>query len=651
MGWRTALLILVGVTMSARAAGPEWMTEREANAKGEQALREQRWDDAIAAFAQSDKSYPAPTWHDAWRDGRAVRIGRAIPAILQELDEKGAPAADMLPYWDFYVRGFPFFSSMVDPELPELQGVFDRCFLAAAEEHRRQLDPHGTDERFALCRKVASASADEVIDLLENGWPEHHDDFGLCACRACKALYDDLKIDCARKSKAYLSRFASSACLGIAAARLGHGGEDLRIATDPIAIRSCLLEESRSAPADFKDPWLPASLLKVWTVVDIKLGASTDDEVAEANGRLHRIAHEMPKSPDLGLIFIAIASSSFRGEWSYAEDRYARFLAEWKEISPDDPYRPWGVLWPFLGGSPLPVRDEDRKALREVAARYPTEAIRPFVECVLAKDALFHGHGEEAQAYYEAALTFDPGGVRLPCPFRAEAAMAEARGRLIDFWSFRDPKRLGPLARMELDTEGGLRETVDCVSTNQGLEVQHVRELARPFIRAGALDEAMTVYEKHMTSDWSDGDERLVVDYVMLCLRTGQPARMGDMAWRLETLAPAVAASLGHAPPHYAAFAARLHACEKDLGFVHEKGMDAAVSRLEEILSHPDPNRNPGDPIGYPSGGRRALGPGAHRSGEGRRRDVRQTAHAARGPGRGGPRGGGGLRPLTRLPV
>lgn len=504
------LLLLAAIA----TADPVLLTEREARATADRCLREQRWDEAIAAFAQTHKALPTDCYHAARWDPRSRIVQEVIENILRELDERHAPDADKLPYWDFFVRHYPFFST--DPEALEGDHVqpWFHCFRLAAEARMRAADPAGNEPRFAPCRTLAALRDDqgeEALAVLKGSTAQPHEDFGWCAFHAYRILRAS-HLEWSECS----SCFPDSPLKGLAALESGSAREALESLRDPVARRWCLLESARDYNAEYEGeyrltpeqlqelssrqaPWDPDGLLEVWLASGrMTQLADQPEPMAAAKTRLEELWRRRPNS-------LAAQVARYVAFWPGSDpqlhnlhDADSPELEAWRKESPADPFLAWGFVQILAHRSIFDsgrlLSDAERARVEEIAARFATEGIRPFAMNLLAEDDTRHGRGERALARYREVLRFDPGAVRLPGPRHASEAIGEAREQLMLYAEIREPATLSALLPAP-GADAPVIESWWCGTAQFGASADFSRRRAELYLQIGKPDLALTILQ------------------------------------------------------------------------------------------------------------------------------------------------------------
>lgn len=566
--WAAVLLVLCAPAF-AQTDRP-LLSVAEARTQGRRALLERRWDDAIAAFAQTVKTFPAP-WVGA-EDPRNQVLLAALREILHDLDARGAPTAEKLPYWDFCWRGYPYFSgNLLDLNYDAWQPDWLTAFRQAAEGRVQGEDPPGTNPRFDLCRRLAKLPADvgaaEAVRLLEVEWPAGHADHGLCAYHALRILErlparrdDEVEPQADRAWAAYVKRFASSPLLGAAACRWGRLEEGLAAATDPVARRWIALARLQANPEDrplaetadrcrlaieVSRPWIPEAMARVW-VVNLCMREPDRDVYSPATARtqVEEMRRAFPDSRELGLACFTV----FRLAWGGLDQRerptwLREFIARWESFRPDDPYLEWAKLIPL----------EDRQwqdpqarltageivSLRAIAGRDAEEPIGWLAASLLAEDEVRGGDFAPALARYETLARMDPARARLPAPLPGDDTLSLATSRLQEYYSTRDPRRAIELERKRFEGWGGKNPYGNVwICGNWGEEFARAQELRKADLlaRAGEVEAALEVYWQGIAGDSHSVDLRAAVGFADLSTARGQKDRIREAAARLRLL-------------------------------------------------------------------------------------------------------------------
>ncbi len=587
------------------------LTERDALEAGERALRERRWDDAIAAFAEAHKAWPAAEFEEAHHDPRSRIVTQAVDEILAELDRAGASPAEKLPYWEFYVEGFPFFSTSLNAL--DTPSALQARALSAAEERRRQADPEAKMDRFAPRRALEAALSDPsaVLALLEGDWPVPHDDWDLCALRALECLKDAAKgagWDCVRTWKCCKNRFSYSPWMAYFDVRVYDAEKDDMepppATTNPRARRWWLIHligsHSLSDPDQIErveslgqaaGPWISPGLTQAWA---IGAYANPDENKEEyqrqCSLRLKRMVEDPSAPPEIGLARYNLLWQVARGRWDEIDLWIGDYVSDWREDDPEDPWLAWAdyqVAAHHRGTWPVrPLPEADRRRLEAALAMFAGEAITPYAQCLLADDDLLYGRGEEALRRYRLVATFDAGSVSLHGPEHADGAIAWARGRLQTWTEHREPLKLGPFLEPVDQRFGPFQEFGFCGNAFEGYGATQQRKTARLWRLAGRPDEGLKGYEKAFRSEWNAFDY-MAVDYAALCLALGREDRIGERIGELEKRdsAAKAAASPGTTPTDYQGAATALRGFLADRARIEKEGIPGALAILEEDIA------------------------------------------------------------------
>ncbi|MEK7866752.1 MAG: hypothetical protein AAB434_08710 [Planctomycetota bacterium] len=595
---RLAVVCLFASTV-AWAEAPTY-SEGEGIEVGAKALREGRFDDAIAAFAQSDKASPGIHYGQAETDPRSSLIARSLLDCIQELDARGAPPSEKLRYWQFYADNYPFFSVMRMPLSDDSwqEAEFHNCFTSAAQERCRQADPEGTSARSRWCERVAelcrAEDADALLACLENDWTDAHDDFGLCAARVSTVIQTRVQADRAVRQEwvsrsaawhAYLDRIPDSAFLGQAACGWGDPEQALAIATDPRARRRCRLgmvgwgddTATLMALGAESGPWVSEALGWAWAVSDLAVGHESGDR-ERARELLEEMKGRFPGRTELGMARFAIYwfdSNGHVGESVLAEIR--AWLGQWEEAAPDDPYLAWARMeevWRrrLLGEDLDP---EDRRLLEGLIETYPADALGAMAKMLLAEDDLRRGDGKLALKRFEEVAAFDVRGVRLRGPRHAHRATEWAAGRLERYYEIRDVSRVFDLMAPTEMLIGRLHRDGGCATGYEdplGLDnlSRSYRRWSRPEHIEKALDEAEA--ELRNREMWPPP----VREFVEACLRAGAEDRLERVDSSLESLE-----GLGQIAP---SVRDDIRALLEDRATIVRDGPSAAVGLVHDLV-------------------------------------------------------------------
>ncbi len=601
---RAAVLLLAAAYALAEAP---LLSEREALEAGKKALRERRFDDAVAAFAQSDKAYPAGTQYDNRDDPRSAAIVSALQEILSDLAKRGATPAEHLPYWRFYLDNFPFFNIGLEVHLEPPAPDFDELFLAAAEEECRADDPKGTSDRALLCDRVKGAcdakDAEALLALLEKGWPAAHADHDLCASRTWRVLEpwcsDEKKgtsnPDRADRAwKAYVACFRGAACLGRAASVLGDLEEAFAAATDPRARRWCFLlmqpmggdpvEDAKFVEAlpSCSGPWVSNALARAWAMSGFVRNPEVEDPVddpAEGAIRLDRMKKEFPGARELGLARFTFLWKSVREGWGTHQEWIDAYLDAWEQEAPDDPYLEWGrfeeISHRAVEGHGLPLQAGDRGTLERLAETYHGDALGAHASVLLADNAAACGEGDLALKRYQEVARFDVSSARLAAPFPSDLAVSSARERLIVYCEHRDPTKLPELLARRLSRGGPFWEQAVCGNTGAESYRDNLRTALRRWTRAGRPEEVLDDYEEEALGGASRSGSGFDIEYAQACLATGHVDRIQATLKVLE------------GRPKDGELYAETKTLQQfldDKGRIEREGPQAAVPLLEEAL-------------------------------------------------------------------
>lgn len=613
---------------SSALADPGVLTEREAPAVGERMLREQRWDDAIAAFAQADKTFPLLDWQATFQEPRTVTLVASLEKILLELTQQGAPDEKKLPYWDFYVKHYPFYATEVGPTGWEACQRWLTYVEAAGNARWHAADHTGQDPRFAVCRQVAAipeaTGFEPALALLAGKWPDGHGDACPCAVRLFRMLdrvppAEGKRMDAARDRAwaAFARRFPTSPVLGAAAVAWRHCPEAVQLTRNPTARRWCLLEQARECMnepergldlvrgyAAGSGPWFTPAQAEVWAVQHC---AERVRERAESWDEALRLIEGMKKpyagSAELGLA-LYVGSEMPAREGGHLHPRWrARYLGAWRKEFPNDPFWSWAVLERLRkrtesadsGG----LSDAERAQVQEIIDRWPGEALAPFAELTLAADDARRGDGSRARDRYERILRFDPGGVRSLSPRPAQWASEKAREFLSEYYAVRDPRRLPELLHGSSHPDGFVAEGSSC--GNCGAELFRTAGHRRAYLLrlGGDVEGALRIILGAVVNRDANGlDAGAALEYADLCLELGRAEDIRTAIGRLQAL---VAEEKGKPNPYdleihaLEAQAALLQACLDAEAWVGREGLAGVEARLPRLLEAAgDPRALPG---------------------------------------------------------
>lgn len=556
LGFAPVALALV-LASGLAAADPQLLTQREARETGLRCLRAGRFPEAVAAFAQADKCWPAPDPNGFPNDARSRIVTASFVGVWAEAMQAGKPDADRLPLAEFFVTHYPFFDTATSWD-ERAVGGWDYLARFAAETRRHQDDPSGRGARYDRCRALAALSDETggatVLAWLEgDDWPTPHEDFGACALRAFRLL--DRALDRepeasretlrARVWAAYARRFAAARCFGRAAMAWGREIEAEPIATDPIALRWLRTEGMRrdlyTANADsalvrlgeVASPWVTPALVEAWGVV---LLTHASEDPAHDQDRLstawRRLKERHAGTVEFGMASFAVFRSGPRSNWEVGEGARQEFLREWSEAAPQDPFLLW-ARWLRLGrqqeGDPtVTLAADDRATAEDLAARFPTESIGAAAELLLAEDDVRQGHGDAARRRYEAVARFDPEGVRLPAAHDPRNLIGAARERLIDYFRSRDPRRVVELSGNPIFAESPHfpSEFICGNAVHSAIDAED-RLQARRLVDAGLTEQAIERYwERLARSNLGNGSDEATIAFADLCVVTGRRSRI-----------------------------------------------------------------------------------------------------------------------------
>ncbi len=587
-----AILLLASIAGPLGAEAP-LLSEREALEAGKRALRERRFDDAIAAFAQCDKAYPAGVRFKA-SDARSEQVSFALHEVLFELEKRGAGAKDKAPYWRFYVDHYPFFSTR--PTCLYFVGMeYDTVGMELAEEECREDDAKGAPDRALLCDRVKRAcdakDAEAVLSLLEKDWPAPHADHDLCAARVCPVLAAWCGGNRARRERAwpaYIACFRGSLHLGHAACVFGYPGEALGATTDPRVRRWCLQQTGPAGnePEDeiafdeallaCSGPWLTEATARAWAVTAFIRTWNGDDDPVEAARRLEQMNSDMPGSREVGLARFTLLWKSVWRQWDLREAWVEGYIDAWEKESPDDPYLGWARYEAVrhraaeAGGLPLDARD--RRTLERLAERYRGDALAAHTTCLLADDAAACGDGELALSRYTEAAGFDPASARLPAAEHADVAVTRARERLAAYYEQRDPSKLADLLTERPCRYEPFEEETRCGNEIAEEHRKSLRVLARRWERAGRPEEVLSVYRERLYDGM--GAPRTGIDFAEICLKCGKHETLEMLAHVLEGGEPDTVGDSGKV----------LRQLLDDEQCLKQEGVGSAPKLLEEAL-------------------------------------------------------------------
>ncbi len=562
---RAAVLLLAFVLVSGPAvAQPAQWTEREAREAGRRLLREGKFPEAIAAFAQSAKCWPCPRPHEYARDPRTGILERAFDEVWRDLEQSGTPEADRLPYADFYVAHFPFF----DTDLHQSVDRWVRMILLAAEIRMRLADPRGNDPRFDRCRLLAGLSGveggEKVLTLIESpDWPAPHEDFGACALRAARLL--DARV---RKEEhgwdtrflhrawlAYARRFSDARCFGWAMDLLSQESEAEERATDPVVLRwrrirrarDCYEPEEASVAfarlAEVSAPWVTPALAEAWTMA-LRAGRAADEPAqrGEMIAAWRRMKDRFAGTPEFGMASFAVLWSDSHWFWHERSESQQDFLREWAAAAPEDPFLPWARLALIENllerdGTAV-LSDSEREDLTGMTRRFPSESIAAAAQLALAEDEVRRGQGDRARQRYEEVAKFDPEGVRLPAAGDPRDAVGAAREKLVVYFRSRNPRRVPEFSGNRIFSESPhMPDGEICGNAVQtSIESDERRQAAR-LVEAGLVEAALEEYWAGLSTPGVNGpDEEAALAFADLCVAAGRRDRITSAVAALRAI-------------------------------------------------------------------------------------------------------------------
>lgn len=559
---RILIMSVLGLAWSTAAvADPQPPTEAEIEQLAERCLRERRWDEAIAAFAKSRTCLPG-SFAIASGDPRSRVVEQAIARILHDLDARQALASERAPYWDFYVRNFPFFSTTLDRISDYPPEPWATYAQSLAEARLTEADPAGKEPRFALCRRLAAiprtAGPDPILNLIEDSWPAEHEDFGVCAARAFRAL-DEMVCDRSvedgvreRARKAYAGRFHASIWFGLAALRWRIPVDASAAAVDGTARRwlglvewrDALDEEEKAQAAvaalvPVSAPWLTQRQAEAWLAVHAVEAGFERGGLTE--GALERLMTWVEHNAGTPEARAARAHAVFLLDlyaWQSEADLAGPCRREWRRNDPEDPLLPWGVAHALdLAVRERDLTDAERGELEALAAGHRSEAIWLCTQSALARDDCLRHQGDRALARYREMAQFDPRQTRLPAADSADNYVDDAVEHLIVYAELRDPANLPALLKRR--GARGLSGLIS-VSCGNALKAWAQQEEDRSValrMRAGDVDGALQIYWERATGlpSWAETDAPAVVAYADLCRRTGRRKDLDALPGRIES--------------------------------------------------------------------------------------------------------------------
>jgi len=572
----SALLVAWCTTVLA-GAEPAPLSEREAEELAERELRAHRWDEAIAAFAQTRKHYPAPTFET--HDPRSDVVQRVLGRILEDLERRGAPAAEREPFWSFTFDHFPFFST--GSWNLRFDARWDPDFIALARFRLGRADPLGKEPRFDLCRRLEAwpidAPVGPLLDLLEHDWPVPHEDFGCCAFHAWRILDAgrraiaevSAQIDFgARAREAYLACFVHSPYLGAAVEKWNHGCDGLDPALAHPRVRRWIdldrwqswVERQSTDPDSaggaprISSPWIPSALVEAWVATHELLDPDYSRDLPEtALAKAAEFVRTHAGSSEARAVrYFALVRSRLHDRLRHRRWR-AQFVETWRREDPEDPF----LLWAEVDGFEVERNREPEgrlpdaaiRRLEEIVAKHPAESIRLAAEAMLARDEIGRGRGGQALARYRRMLEFDPRGIRLSCPVPPEARIDDARDQLLLHHAVRDPAGLALI--LEADPPAGGDSpfhvsTVICGNAVADWDRDARRRTAWLWARAGRPREAAEAYLRAalFAGREAGGDPESALDYAEVACASGDLVRVSETADRVAREQPMIAATL-----------------------------------------------------------------------------------------------------------